>query len=267
MLVNCNPLLADPSAEFTVRIFSSGDALCGNEWQANEPSPPYSRLYYIAEGSGTVICKQGKIALTAGKLYLLPSGFPFFHSCEHSMRQIYFHIDLVNRGGYDLLRSVDRVLSLDIDSADLKRLEALYSSQQTVDIMQLRTLLLRHITTMLSQSRISLERATYSDCVSRAIEIITDRPRISLSVAEIAEQCFVSPDTLAHRFKKEVGVSVGKYIDELVMFAAEQMLQSTDLPLSKISSTLEFCDQFYFSRRFKQHRGISPQSYRSQHKG
>ncbi len=266
MIMYDNPLHSDPSADLSIKISASGDAICGTEWQATELSPPYSRMYYMLDGSCEINCDGGELTLEKGKLYLIPAGYPFSYSCKGSMRQLYFHVDLISRGGYDHLRSIDRVLEMAVAQGELNRLTELYHSSETIDALLLRTMLTGHLIAILKQNEVRFSRASYSDPVRRALKVIGDYPMITLSVGEIAERCYTSADNLAHRFKKEVGISVGKYIDELVMFRAEEMLLKTDQSISKISTTLGFCDQFYFSRRFKQRHGLSPQSYRNQRK-
>ena len=63
-------------------------------------------------------------------------------------------------------------------------------------------------------------------------------------------------------FKKEIGVSVGRYIDDRLMYVAELELRRGEKSINEISDMLGFCDQFYFSRRFSQTYGIPPIKYR-----
>ena len=56
--------------------------------------------------------------------------------------------------------------------------------------------------------------------------------------------------------------TVTRYIDDAIMFEAEQLLLKSDLTVLQISERFGFCDQFYFSRRFKMKYGETPQKYR-----
>lgn len=51
---------------------------------------------------------------------------------------------------------------------------------------------------------------------------------------------------------EEAGMSPGKYIDNMIFLKAKQMLSDPALTIGQISRKLGFCDQFYFSRRFKE---------------
>ena len=105
-----------------------------------------------------------------------------------------------------------------------------------------------------------------SACVQKALAYINENLSASLTISEVAENVFVSPDTLSRRFKKEMGESVGRYIDGIILYKAEQLLSGSDLPLSQISAELGFYDQFYFSRRFKEKFSVSPLKYRQTYK-
>lgn len=262
MIVNCNPLLSQSEEELTLKIIANGDALCGTEWKATVFTPPYTRLYYIAAGEAEIETAAGHLELQTGMLYLLPAGYPFSHQCRTSMRQLFFHINLVNAEGFDLLRGIHAVLQLKVEEDEIRELLQLHASGSMTDQLYLRALLKKDIFTILHRAGIELTTANYSDCVKKAIDFIESHLSASLTVQEVADRIYVSPNTLAHKFKQEMGVSVGSYIDELVLFRAEQLLLNTDLSLSQISDSLCFYDQFYFSKRFKARFLVPPLQYR-----
>ena len=75
---------------------------------------------------------------------------------------------------------------------------------------------------------------------------------------QLAKELRLSPSTLTKKFRAEVGSPLGTYIDTMLFRKCMHLLLSTDLPIGKIAEELEFCDQFYFSRFFKQHYGEAP---------
>ena len=83
-----------------------------------------------------------------------------------------------------------------------------------------------------------------------------------LTLKEICDALYTSKSTLSSRFRDEVGMSIGKYIDYRVMISAECDLTSSERSILEISDSLGFCDQFYFSRRFKEKHGLSPREFR-----
>lgn len=90
---------------------------------------------------------------------------------------------------------------------------------------------------------------------------------LQLSGEQIAQALFTSPSHLYKRFKAETGISLGAYQDKLIFYRATLLLAERQLSLKEISQQLGFCDQYYFSRRFKAQIGMTPSSYRKQHLG
>lgn len=262
MKVEHNRLLSYSAEEFTFKTVSSGNAFCGSEWYSTEPAPPYSRLYYMVEGEGQISGEDGIIPLCAGKLYMIPAGYSFSYSCPDSMHQLYFHVNMMSSSGADLLRGLGRVFSMNVEKEHIDRLLSLHGSDSMTDRLYLKTLLQQDILTLLKASGTELKSIEYSDCVKKALLFIEEHLSATLTVSAVAENIFVSPDTLAHKFKKEMDISVGRHIDGLLMSRAEDMLLNTRLTVAQISSNLGFYDQFYFSRRFKERFSVSPVKYR-----
>jgi AraC-like DNA-binding protein len=116
---------------------------------------------------------------------------------------------------------------------------------------------------MLPEHTIShLPISEYSPVVQSTIDYIQLNLSLKLTSTYLAERLFISESTLCKKFRKEVGITIGKYIDDLIFFNAEKMLVKSDWSVNRIAKNLGFCDQFYFSRRFKQHYGKTPLQYR-----
>ena len=102
----------------------------------------------------------------------------------------------------------------------------------------------------------------YSEGIKKAMDYIHRNTRINLSTELVSENLFISKSKLRKDFKKETGISIGKYIDDMVFFKAKRLLSKGYFSINDISQKLGFCDQFYFSRRFKERFGDPPSEYR-----
>lgn len=265
MIVTHNNKLCEAFEEFSFTVAAMGNAHCTKEWRAKEISPPYTRLYYTLNGEGEIEFEGGHITLKAGNLYIIPAGFSFSYSCKDKMHQLYFHIKLVGSGGVDLLRGIGQVVSLETDASYLDELVRLTQGDNLLNRYLLKSLMQRDLFEALSRSEISLFTPENSRCVKKAVQYVNENLSASLTVSEVAENIFVSVNTLSHKFKKEMGESVGQYIDGLVMHKAKQLLLSSELSVAQISAELGFYDQFYFSRCFSKKFSQSPLKYRKSH--
>lgn len=266
MKVNKTNAVQNPDNSFNLTIADSGYADVGADWNAAITSPPYSRLYYTVSGGGEIVTENGTVELKPDTLCLLPYGYPFEYHCDSRMEQLYFHIHFTNSSQFDLLSGINQVLTLNVSHAHIDCLLKLYDHGDLNDIIALRSIINSDISEILREHNVELEPKSYTEYVAAAIKFIEENLSVNLTVKDISLALYVSPSTLSHKFKKELGMPIGKYIDNIVLYRAEQELLGTELSISEISRKHGFYDQFYFSMRFKEKFGCSPKKYRTMHK-
>jgi len=84
----------------------------------------------------------------------------------------------------------------------------------------------------------------------------------SISLQVLAETAGLSMYHFARSFKQSEGLSPHVYLVQCRVRRAQQLLAQTDLPLSQIALAAGFSDQSHCARRFKEHVGVTPSSYR-----
>lgn len=244
-------------------IAESAFAMLDRHWSMDLQGAPYSRLYYFTKGEAWLESGGKRMALQAGNFYFVPAGLPFKAGCKESAEKYYFHLNLLKRDGYDLAMELNEVVGFPVSGERLDRLAALCKEQSLRGALQLKTLLMEDLLQVFEQQEIGGDPASaYSLPVQQTVKYIRKHLSVRLSVRELAEQLYLSERTLNNAFHRELGKTVGRYIDEMVFFEAQRRLLLTDHAIGEISEALGFCDQFYFSRRFKEHCGKTPSAYR-----
>lgn len=107
-------------------------------------------------------------------------------------------------------------------------------------------------------------RAPRDERINRALHVIRQRLGQPLDVPTLASACGLSPSRLAHLFRDEMGETPQRYIEARRLEMARRLLRFTGLPVAEVARSCGFEDPFYFSRRFRQHQGVSPRTYREQ---
>ncbi|MDQ0594652.1 AraC family transcriptional activator of pobA [Chryseobacterium ginsenosidimutans] len=121
---------------------------------------------------------------------------------------------------------------------------------------------------------ISKEDNSSMSHMSRQEEIVfiflTDITQFHLterSVEFYAERQSITTRHLSSVVKTITGKSASQIIALIVINEAKVLLNSSNKPVSEVSSILGFSDQYSFSHFFKKHLGESPSQYRNQFEG
>lgn len=249
--------------QLEIQISDGGYDEVGPEWYGTRECSPFSRLYYINGGKAWAQSGDETLKFTEGHMALIPLWHPYPHGCVESFQHLYFHFNLTKAGGLDLFSSLKQILILPMDKQAIAHMIQLYNSRNPADALTLTSFLLRDINTFISLG-VSTGAMTYaySETTEKVVRLIQERLSAQLTVNQLAKELSLSPSTLTKKFRAEVGSPLGTYIDTMLFRKCMHLLLSTDLPIGKIAEELEFCDQFYFSRFFKQHYGETPTTYR-----
>ena len=105
----------------------------------------------------------------------------------------------------------------------------------------------------------------HSNPVDSALQIIRYNYNNDLSIKAISDSVFLDSAYFSRLFKNKLGVSPKKYILEVRMEKAKELLQNTQHTIKEISITTGFNDPMYFSRIFCKSEGMSPSEYREKH--
>jgi Response regulator containing CheY-like receiver domain and AraC-type DNA-binding domain len=86
-----------------------------------------------------------------------------------------------------------------------------------------------------------------------------------ISLKEMAQKYYISPNYLSHLFKQEKGQSFIHYLIHKRLEAAVSLLKK-DIPLYEVGKLVGYDDYAQFSKLFKKHLGVSPQEYKQRNK-
>jgi AraC-like DNA-binding protein len=99
--------------------------------------------------------------------------------------------------------------------------------------------------------------------LSRAIDLILDRPGDDHTVESLAETATMSRSAFAERFTAAFGQSPMNLVHHVRMQHAALLLgQRSDVSVDDVSGQVGFSSRSHFSQAFKKHCGVSPAEYR-----
>jgi AraC-like DNA-binding protein len=246
-----------------IKIADSGYAEVGSDWNCSRVCSPYSRLYLIRSGEGTITYGIKQLLLQPFHVYLIPAGLTFDYACQGHLRQLYFHVNVMAADGYDLLSRLDHCYACQTTRQEVEDALSCYRGRRLGDAVKLQQVVHQHLAYFIAQSRLG-EQAwkTYSPFLHRLYPLVRQAIGSKTTIKDLAGQLAMSESALTKRFKAETGITLGQYMDQLLFQSAQQLLLATDDTICQIAEQLGFCDQFYFSRYFRQHQHEAPSQYR-----
>ena len=101
------------------------------------------------------------------------------------------------------------------------------------------------------------------ELISPAVEYIHENyTNESISISEISKMCNITPEYFRSLFKKTFGSSPVKYINELKISRAKELLGSGLYSVFEAATLSGYSDPSHFSREFKKAVGISPARFK-----
>ncbi len=99
--------------------------------------------------------------------------------------------------------------------------------------------------------------------VQKAADYIKLNYSEKISIKEIADQLYLSPNYLSELFKKHTGKTISEYLTEYRLEKACQLLDHAEDRVGDVSGMVGIHDGRYFSNMFKKKYGMTPTEYRN----
>ncbi len=94
--------------------------------------------------------------------------------------------------------------------------------------------------------------------IARVKELIEANYALPLTLGWIAQRVSLRPEYVSRLFKKLCGANLSTFMRKVRLEAARKLIESTELPITRIARDCGFGDVYYFSASFKRCYGESP---------
>ncbi len=241
-------------------ILDSGHAHLDSTWTSNGlMTSIFSRMYYVESGHGTVTHKGRIYHLEKDHIYFIPSYTPITFDCDSQMTKLYFNFSLTDNLNKDILSCYDNIYSVKSSSEYIKSLIDAYKEKNYTSILYVRSCIYRDLYQFIeNEEALALDINKYSKTVTAAVKYIGENLSLKLNVDKIAAALDISKYILNQEFKEAFGKAPGEYIDDIIMEQAYRLVVDTDMSFKEIAVKYDFCDQYYFSQKFKNYFNQSP---------
>lgn len=153
----------------------------------------------------------------------------------------------------------------EIITAHMREIIRLYYSLTSCALLSIKIHILQ-ILELLFRTDCFLENtvsAKEQDSLKKIIEYIHENYADPISLQDLAEICFMSPNYFCHYFKQKTGKPPISFINEYRIEKACQLLTESEQPISQIALSVGFDNFSYFIRKFREYKGVTPKKYRA----
>ena len=246
----------------------------------------FFQLIYCASGTGFITVRDTRYAARPGFVYLAAPGV--LHAIENTGNLILLETKFSVYGEFEkTVSGLPDVFSLDSDGTALELLRQTiregmekrdqYNRAANAFFMLFLVQVVRKFgppwePNPQTSDHAYLDAATEQNrdmdtLMIQLREYIEVHLREEITLEMLAAQAHFNKTYFIKRFKELWGFSPMKYVCNLRLQKAERMLLTTQLPLSQIAGQCGFSSLHYFSRKFNESYGMSPQAFRSRRKG
>ena len=250
------------SVLFSTRKFSKGKVVPVH-WHN------FLELEIIKEGSAKHIFSNNSYNLKKGSAYIITDCN--FHSLIYESDSTVLNLSIM-RGTIDdklekYISSVGSKFHCNFDSGQLDYATALFElAQNETETEPFSKLIKKNIA---EELLVLLIRASGIDevvpnppLIQKAILIVNDRFSNQLTLKDVADELYVSPNYLGLLFKNKIGVSFNTYLTMIKLKYACMLLDSTSKTVKEVAAESGFSSTEYFLSRFRKFMKCTPSEYR-----
>ncbi len=259
------------------------------DWNWKNVQSPFTRIYYVTEGTASIVLPSGTYTLKPNHLYMIPAFTRHSYICKSLFIHYYLHIyeeyqyesgifdefsfPIEVAAGEFELTLFQRILqlnpSMQLSSSD----PTTYDNNPTLvnniikykqNIISRRTESQGIIQILIARflEKAQRKQDTTDIRVRKALSFIKKNISAPLTTEFIAAEACLSKEYFIRIFKHATGISPLKYINNKKMEKAQLMLITSDEPIKNIAFALSYEDYSYFIRLFRKTTGMTPAEFR-----
>jgi AraC-like DNA-binding protein len=223
------------------------------------------------DGEGWFKLEEQEYKVRANQFFILPPNRPHTYGADKDNPWTIYWIHFT--GSHAAIYSENSQVPMDIRPALNSRIserqhvfEEIFSTlERSTELESLRyaSSLLHYYLASMRYLRLYRPEATTSPSLIDAVKhYMQENIERHLTLEQIAQYTGYSPSHFSSLFRKATGESPLAYLNRLKIEHACLLLKTTDMRINQICHKVGISDNYYFSRLFKQHTGISPKQFR-----
>ena len=230
-----------------------------------------NRLILILENPAG---EENYIEDAAERHVMRPGAFclvPAFHHVtfhfDDAVRFFSIHFNLELFPGVDMFSRQEKIFGGFAPDVSAQAEKAFSNVREAAAAVELHALTFEIVSLCLEQMEAGgLELASKFGPYQKIIDHIATHCTALVSVEELAELMNMRRDVFTRKFTADTGISPKRFYHRLLIDRASKLLQQPGITSREVALELKFSSEYYFSRFFNQHLGISPHRFQQQYR-
>ena len=258
------------------------------DWNWKNICSPFVRLHFVKKGTAKILYGPNSISLKENHIYLTPSYIKHSYVCDGEFNVFYLHLYEKLENNSSIFDSLSFPLEIESDALLNKCIERLYTLNPNRELLKYdptsydnTPVLIKNISLnygafdalkMENQAIIKLILSRFlhlakaktdirDERILRSLTYIHSHIEQPITLEEIADFVHLSKDHLIRLFKKHLGCTPIRYINQKKIEKAQLLILVENMSLKNIAYRLGFDNIPYFNRLFKQLTGETPSTY------
>ena len=279
-----------PIESFNLQMLNVGFAHHDGDWNWQEVSSLFTRIYCVTRGEAQVHMGGRTIRLSPGHLYMIPAHKVHSYECHGIFDHYYLHVYEGFKNQVDLFehycfpaevmaRNLDVALFSNMceehpeaqlpesnpqsydNMATFSDYVKRYNNMKLWEKMRLRSAILMLMSDFLKEA--TPKPWTLNERMMKVLSYVSANLCEPITLDQLASVACVSTPYLVRLFHATFGTTPLQYINKKKIEKAQIMLITEDAANKDIAYKLGFNDISYFIRLFKKITGQTPQEYRA----
>lgn len=220
---------------------------------------PIHEILYFMGGEGEFISEDIHCRLVKDTVVIIPKE-TYHQLVINGDPNAYLRcsIKFRDRDGYRELFNAPGLVPADGDAQYL--FSKIIDAREKADAHQvLEAALTLILSGLLHRQGASVAVPSQSAAVQKALSFINEHLYEEISTQQIAKACMMSPSSLSHIFKKEMGIPLHRFIVKKRLINAYRKIAEGE-PATKVALACGFTDYSGFYKQYKKMFGTSPQN-------
>lgn len=157
----------------------------------------------------------------------------------------------------NILKEIYEMISSSEESVLAKEVDRLYQCRTIKEVLQITEKAIEKLEEFAHENESGSRKE-----VSKVKNYIYYHYGDTLNTEMLAGMVYLSPGYLSSVFKEETGVNLNRFIRDVRMKKAKELLETTNMKIVQVAKEVGFSNNSYFGRSFREYFGCTPESCR-----